>query len=182
MKGLLSPQQYGYVQHENLLLFKKGPLSQWYGSYKNHTCGGLIPSFDGVQVNDFKCNCAEQWMMLMKAALFGDEESFNAIMKETSAKGQKELGRKIKNFDQAIWDANKYRIVLYGNILKFTQDERLKNFILQFPKETVFVEASQWDSVWGIGLDIKNPDALDQTEWRGENLLGKALSEVRNVL
>lgn len=42
-----------------------------------------------------------------------------------------------------------------------------------------FVEASSSDRVWGIGLHISDKDAEDQSKWRGENLLGKALTRVR---
>ena len=44
-----------------------------------------------------------------------------------------------------------------------------------------FVEASPVDSIWGIGMAENNPDLLDTSRW-GQNLLGKALTELRDKL
>ncbi|MBQ7595228.1 MAG: DUF1768 domain-containing protein [Eubacterium sp.] len=41
-------------------------------------------------------------------------------------------------------------------------------------------EASPYDKVWGIGLSANDAYNTPQINWRGENLLGKALIEVRN--
>jgi ribA/ribD-fused uncharacterized protein len=44
------------------------------------------------------------------------------------------------------------------------------------------VEASPLDRVWGVGLTENDPLADDEKYWLGQNLLGKALDEVRNWL
>jgi len=44
------------------------------------------------------------------------------------------------------------------------------------------VEASPFDRKWGIGLDASKAAASDPSKWRGENLLGKILTEVREEL
>lgn len=46
----------------------------------------------------------------------------------------------------------------------------------------VLVEASPSDSIWGIGLRRDDPDSREPEKWRGENLLGFALMEVRDLL
>ena len=46
----------------------------------------------------------------------------------------------------------------------------------------VLVEASPVDRVWGIGLAEDDPRAERPDAWRGENLLGFALMEVRRTL
>jgi ribA/ribD-fused uncharacterized protein len=45
-----------------------------------------------------------------------------------------------------------------------------------------FVEASPYDKIWGIGLGEADPKADDETQWLGENRLGKVLDEVRAKL
>ena len=43
-------------------------------------------------------------------------------------------------------------------------------------------EASPYDGIWGIRLAASSPEAQDPMKWRGQNLLGFALMEVRDEL
>lgn len=124
---------------------------------------------------------AEHYMMAGKAKLFNDTEVFEKIIKKDSPKDVKDLGRQIKNFDPSIWDKHKFEIVRQGNLLKFSQNEKLKSF-LEKTTSKILVEASPVDNIWGIGLKDDHPSALNPNEWRGGNLLGFALMEVRDEL
>lgn len=124
---------------------------------------------------------AEHYMMAHKAKLFHDQEVFERILRKDSPKDVKDLGRQIRNFDAKIWDQHKFQIVRQGNWLKFSQNEELKQFLIQ-TKNKVLVEASPVDPVWGIGLSEDSTNAQNPNEWRGENLLGFALMEVRDEL
>jgi ribA/ribD-fused uncharacterized protein len=124
---------------------------------------------------------AEHYMMAGKALLFEDQEIFERILQKASPKDVKDLGRQIRNFDPQVWDEQKFQIVKQGNLLKFTQNEALKQFLIQ-TNHKVLVEASPVDPVWGIGLAEDHADALNPAAWRGENLLGFALMEVRDAL
>lgn len=117
-------------------------------------------------------------MMAEKARLFGDEKIRTEILSISDPRTCKALGRKVKNFDKAVWDKNKEDIVRNGNFEKFMQNDTLRNFLLS-TGEKVLVEASPTDRVWGIGLGKNNPDALDPQKWRGQNLLGFTLMAVR---
>lgn len=44
------------------------------------------------------------------------------------------------------------------------------------------MEASPYDRIWGIQLSADTPEAQNPFRWRGENLLGFALMEVRDEL
>ena len=46
----------------------------------------------------------------------------------------------------------------------------------------ILAEASRFEQVWGIGLRADDPDAHDPRLWRGNNVLGQALSTVRDLL
>ena len=131
--------------------------------------------------NDIEYNCAEQYMMSEKAKLFKDEEIYQLILKETSPDKIKRLGRQIKNFNNREWDKNKLNIILQGNILKFSQNEDLKKFLIE-TGDKILVEASPYDKIWGIGLDQKNPDARNPHKWNGLNLLGFTLMKVRDII
>jgi len=126
-------------------------------------------------------NCNEQYMMAKKAETFKDEKMLKEIMDTTSPYKQKRLGRRVANFDPTEWDKVKFDIVVQANRLKFTQNERLKELLLS-TENKVLVEASPEDPIWGIGLHFDNDDVLDESKWKGENLLGKAIMVVRAEL
>ena len=133
----------------------------------------------GVDIDDY--TCAEQYMMAEKTRLFEDEEIKEQIMKATNPIEMKALGKKVKNFDQTVWDKVKYSIVLNGNYYKFSQNKEMRAFLLS-TENKILVEASPLDTIWGIGLGEENPNAYNPTAWRGKNLLGFALMEVRDEL
>ena len=93
----------------------------------------------------------------------------------------KALGRKVRNFDPQVWDKLKYSIVLNGNYYKFTQNKEMMDFLLS-TGDKILVEASPVDTIWGIGLGKENEKAKNVAMWRGKNLLGFALMEVRDEI
>ena len=46
----------------------------------------------------------------------------------------------------------------------------------------ILVEAAGRDTIWGIGLGVNNPKSRDPLQWRGQNLLGFALTAVREEI
>lgn len=122
---------------------------------------------------------AEQYMMFKKSELFNDSETAKKILASDNPRDMKALGRKVKNFNATEWDNVKFKLVKEGNFLKFDQNPDMKR-ILMSTGNTTLVEASPYDKVWGIGLDENDPRALEESKWLGENLLGKALTELRN--
>ncbi len=130
-------------------------------------------------VDGIKYRTAEHWMMARKAELFQDQEMLEAILEVNSPMEAKKLGRKVQHFDPVIWDKHKYEFVKDGNRHKFEQHEDLKAFLLT-TKKRIIVEASPRDRIWGIGMGKNNEHAEIPTKWRGQNLLGFALMEVRD--
>ena len=124
---------------------------------------------------------AEHYMMAGKAKLFNDLEVLQQILKAETPNEVKSLGRKVKNFDPKIWDEHKYEIVKHGNFLKFSQNEKFKEFLLS-TNDKILVEASPYDTIWGIGMLETDKKAENPLLWNGENLLGFALMEVRDEL
>jgi ribA/ribD-fused uncharacterized protein len=178
--------------------FNKDWLSQKYADPKDipfFFFWGHQPSKDGsmtkscfsqwwvapFKVDGITYQTAEHWMMASKARLFKDESALGKILAATTPAEAKEGGRLVRNFDPIVWDEQKLDIVINGNRHKFDQHSALKEFLLA-TGEQVLVEASPVDTIWGIGMSAENPAARDPALWRGENLLGFVLMEVRNNL
>lgn len=171
-------QQYAEGNAQKLLLFwghqpsKDGSItktcfSQWW-----------ISPFE-VEGHVYKT--AEHWMMAGKARLFNDTATLSKILTAKSAPEAKQLGREVQGFEVALWEKEKFNLVLQGNLHKFSLNPSLKEF-LQKTGNLVIVEASPMDAIWGIGLAADHPDAENPSKWKGENLLGYALMEVRDLL
>jgi len=157
------------VETANFVLFWKPPST--YGQWSPST----------FEVDGAVYNCAEQFMMAEKARLFGDHETRGKILAELHPAKQKALGQKVSNFNEALWDKEKFNIVVSGNRAKFTQNPELLQQLLATGDKTL-VEASPMDNIWGIGLDATQALACDSKTWPGQNLLGKALMRVRKKL
>ena len=135
----------------------------------------------GFEVDGHKYNCAEQYMMAQKAWLFKDLEIFAKILDSTDPKEIKALGREVKNFDPVKWNERKFEIVKKGNLSKFGDNPELREFLLS-TDDKILVEASPYDKIWGIGMKEGTPGIDNPANWKGENLLGFALMEVRDEL
>tara|TARA_B100001057_G_C22828322_1_gene942332 strand:- start:132 stop:635 length:504 start_codon:yes stop_codon:yes gene_type:complete len=123
----------------------------------------------------------EQYMMAKKAELFDDKITHEQIMSNPNPKTCKNLGRRVKGFNNSIWDKNKYQIVLEGCFLKFSQNQFLREKLLSTGSK-ILVEASPYDKIWGIGLTEEQARQTNPSLWPGQNLLGQCLMEVRSRL
>jgi len=116
--------------------------------------------------------------MYYKAKLFKDENVADLIMKALGPKEQKSLGRQVRNFDEEKWANFREVIVKTINIEKFRQCSYPRNALME-TKGTLIVEASPSDVIWGIGLGMTDERIFDPQQWRGKNLLGKILTNIR---
>lgn len=145
----------------------KSCFSQWW-----------IASFN---IDGIVYKTAEHYMMAEKARLFNNDEIRQKIIDYKSPAEAKKLGRQVQGFNQDVWYKHRYEIVRKANFHKFNQNTELKQFLLQ-TKKRILVEASPVDPIWGIGMAEDHDNAHNPKKWRGENLLGFALMEVRNEL
>lgn len=164
--------------------YKKDDFLFFWGHRKGKkigkTCFSQWYEID-FEVDGHKYNCAEQYMMSQKAWLFRDFETFAKILDATDPKEIKALGREVRNFDPKKWNEHKFEIVKKGNFSKFSQNQALKDFLLSSGHK-IIVEASPYDTIWGIGMKDTAPGIENPSNWKGENLLGFALMEVRDQL
>ncbi|WP_344404796.1 NADAR family protein [Streptomyces longisporus] len=124
---------------------------------------------------------AEHWMMAAKARLFDDTEAERRVLAAGHPSQAKKAGRLVRGFDEAIWERERFGIVVEGSVHKFAAHADLRQFLVN-TGDRVLVEASPVDRVWGIGLAADDEAATDPEHWRGPNLLGFALMEARERL
>lgn len=130
-----------------------------------------------LEYKGHKFHSSEQLFMYLKALAFEDLDIAEKILNCKTPREAKALGRKIRNYDDRVWnmlrDAYMYKTVQ----VKFLQCEEFREFVLSNSDKT-FVEASPYDSIWGIKLSEDDPRALDPSQWKGENRLGKCINKL----
>lgn len=122
---------------------------------------------------------AEQYLMARKAGLFGDGERRAAILAARTPAECKALGRRVTPYDDDVWRRERYAVALDMLRLKFGQNAKMRAALLETGNAEL-VEAAPTDRIWGIGFSEADAQA-HRHEW-GENLLGRALMEVRGEL
>lgn len=126
---------------------------------------------------------SEQIFMAEKAWMFSDKETYEKILKCKDPAGCKRLGRKVANYSNAVWRAHRYHVMCEALRAKFRQTIDMIEYIRRKDfRGKCFVEASPSDIVWGIGLGIHDDAILNKANWKGSNLLGKALDRIREEL
>ena len=150
----------------------------------------------------------EQFMMFGKAKTFHDSENANKILAinkseliERFLSGKvsseeivndsamsamwnksmmeiKRCGREVKNYDEKIWCQKREKIVLFGAKEKFKQNQNLMSQLMD-SGESIIVEASKYDKIWGIGLTEYDAKRTPPENWPGLNLLGKLLDALK---
>ena len=139
---------------------ENGYLSNWYSSQ--------------FIINDIIFSSMEQFMMYQKAICFEDNDIAQKILKT-------ENGRLISNYNENYWNGIRQIIVFEGLMAKFSQNESLKRQ-LQETEHCILAECAVKDKIWGIGLSMGDPDRLEISKWKGQNLLGYTLMMVRDWL
>ena len=155
------------------VFFWSGWPSNWYPSIFNAEYEGKEYTFHN----------AEQYFMFVKAKTFGDDVIAERIIREgEDPKIAKNLGRKVKNYNDKIWDEKRFQTMFDACYLKFTKCPKLREALLGKRYEGKgFVEGSPYDKIWGIGVHYSKASD-DETEWEGQNLLGKVLDAVREKI
>lgn len=143
-----------------------------YGEFSNFYLVGFV--HQGARYKS-----SEQAMMHRKALHFGDKVTAIRILKEETPLGCKRLGRQVKPYDDAEWARVRYQIVVGILVDKFGQNPGLCDKLLATGDADI-AEASPHDPIWGIRLSKER--ASRGEPWTGQNLLGKALVEVRVAL
>ena len=146
---------------------ENGYLSNWY-------------------LSDFECNgeiftSMEQYMMYMKAIEFSDMETASEILCTSYVSEIKALGRKVKNYNDTIWNGKRQILIFEGLFEKFRQNRELSRKLIS-TEDSVLAECAVNDRIWGIGLSMDDERRFDIDQWNGQNLLGFSLMIIRDRL
>jgi ribA/ribD-fused uncharacterized protein len=170
------------ITDTHIYFYGEKPFSNWsFSRFKIW----IVPSNEDYNLGftgiDAEFVNSEQAFMAAKAAYFDDKETLKQILNTGEPEKVKQLGRQVKNFNVDKWTAVS-RVIMYDILLdKFGQNPDLLKTLLD-TGDKVLVEASPYDTVWGVGLGEDDPLILDPANWRGKNLLGFALMAVREKL
>ena len=160
------------MDYNNIICFhnpteENGYLSNWYMSEFTY--------------NDIKFSSMEQYMMYQKSITFNDYDIAKDIMETDDVAQIKALGRKVHNYSDVIWNGMRQIIIYKGLLAKFQQNMDLKQMLFE-TGDSIIAECAVRDTIWGIGLSMKDPKRFNMNEWKGTNLLGFALMAVRKEL
>ena len=144
-----------------------GFLSNWYLS--------------NFVIDNQQFTSMEQYMMYKKAMCFDDLEIAKQILLTDDVAIIKQLGRKVSNYDDIVWNGVRQIIIYEGLIAKFSQNENLLQRLLK-TKDAILAECAVRDCIWGIGLSMTDINRYDMAKWKGQNLLGYALMMARTKL
>lgn len=158
--------------------FWDGPFSQWYHSEFVIESGNKIGSYD---YGSIRFVTTEQYMMFKKASLFEDHATATLILQAVHPRDQKRLGRSVMNFEPEVWEQECGKIVYDGNYAKFTQNPNLYRELMA-TGDSILVEASPYDKIWGIGLSEEVARITPVNQWQGTNWLGEVLTSLRDDL
>ena len=172
MSGIQRVGEYGNLSVGEMVCFhnpdeSNGFLSNWYLS--------------DFEVDGVRYSSLEQYMMHMKALMFDDAETASKIMTTDDPAEIKALGRAVTPFESTIWAGRAQIIVYRGLLAKFSQNDKLAR-MLDETGDAMLVECASGDKIWACGRAMNDSRRQDIKLWRGQNLLGFALMEVREQL
>lgn len=155
----------------------------FWGSFLSNWCPCDIKYYFEDEDKEHYFPTSEHLFMYFKAKCFNDEVRAKRILLADTPSIAKGIGRNIKSYDDKVWSEKRYDAMLKANYAKYEQNRDLREMLLDQKYDgKSFVEASPVDGIWGIKRWQFDPNADDETKWRGQNLLGKVLDEIREKI
>ena len=137
---------------------------------------------DNEDVVDKEYVSVEHYFQIMKALEFDPNgETLKQMGNHLTCAQIKSLGRKVQNFNPAVWNIRRRFHMRDAVAMKFWQNDDLRELLLS-TGNAILAEASPRDTFWGIGYSGSNPKAHDPAQWRGRNVLGNMLMYLRDEM
>lgn len=148
----------------------------WGGPFSN-----FAPVEEGIEYDGFCFPTSEHVFMYIKAKTFRDDEIAEQIKNAPDPKTAKNLGRKVRGFNEKVWEQRRVNVMKFAVQLKFNSSPKFRNELLKEKyRNKTFVEASPYDCIWGIGMSENDTNVNDERRWPGLNLLGNILTKLRD--
>ena len=144
-----------------------GYLSNWFMS--------------AFELEGIRFTSAEQYIMYRKCLLFGDKDAAAAVLAADDPGVQQKIGRKAAGYIEPVWSGARQVIAIQGLYAKFSQNADLKEMLLN-TGDAYLVECAVTDTAWACGISIDDDRKCDAANWKGSNILGSALMEVRRLI
>lgn len=119
--------------------------------------------------------------MYRKCVVFGDVSSAKAVLATDDPEMQQSIGRNATGFIPKVWAGMCQMVAFRGLLAKFSQNEDLKQKLLN-TGNAFLVECAGSDQIWACGIRLYDDKRFDAANWKGTNILGFALMEVRDQL
>lgn len=152
---------------DTAIYFLRGPFSNFYSA--------------AFILDNYTYSNSEQAFMHLKALHFNDLDHANLILNTSNPAQAKAYGRGVKNFDVIEWHSVSYDYMYRVNKAKYEQNYKLKQLLLS-TKGKELVECNPKDYIWSCGYIATDTRALNKSEWKGKNWLGRVLMDVRSSL
>ena len=101
------------------------------------------------------------------------------ILQETNPARIKSLGRRVRNYQERVWNEVRFAVMEEGLQHKFNQNLGLGDMLLSTGNRQLY-EASN-DKVWGIGYNLQDAPTTPISKY-ANNGLGKCLMATRSKL
>ena len=135
-----------------------------------------IIAFDGERFN-----CAEQYYQAQKCKFAGDYHTLQFVKQATNGREAKAATKHLRRQLTSEWDYTKANVLYDIVFLKFTQNADLSQRLIN-TDDCFMVEANPSDLYFGSGLAIEDSRNNDPTFYRGQNVMGQILEQVRDRL
>jgi len=123
----------------------------------------------------------EHYFQWSKARQFGDAAAQGKILKTTSPKSVKALGKKVIGFKEDEWAEKKDQVMAAALKAKFMQHPDLLKKLRDTGTRRI-AEADPRGKYWGIGTSADTSKAKDPERWPGKNRMGALLEALRSEL
>ena len=159
------------VEHKAVFFHKPeeidGFLSNWYPAK--------------FELDGLCFTSTEQYIMYRKCAMLGDDAAAQLVLETDDVSKQQAIGRNAKPYNGVLWEGIRQVVAMHCLLAKFRQNPVLKGKLLE-TKDAYLVECAYSDKTWACGRGLDEEQRKDVSQWKGRNILGFALMEVRRIL